>query len=210
MNKIQIRALSLLLIAMPYACSALGKSAHGDSTVRTFTTAEIQNRNRSGSAQTIGTQFVATDVSQAHVLFSPASQLQWFCGAHTIFTSYGIMDIISYNKFTGEPDGIINTDIATFMGGDDIAIGDTRCTFDRWGQRFIVLTSWIALIVNTKPLLLLRGVMGQLLLRKQNGRCVLFAPTEIAIPETPASFPDSPSIGTDQNAVYVNIDILTI
>ena len=43
MNKIQIRALGLLLIALPYAGNAFGNSAHGDSQLRTFTTAEIQN-----------------------------------------------------------------------------------------------------------------------------------------------------------------------
>ena len=186
MNKIQIRALSLLLIAMPYACSAFGESAHGDSTVRTFTTAEVQNRKRSGSAQTIGTQFVATDVSQAHVLFAPLPSCNGFVGP----TQYLIatdQDVISYNKFTGEPDGIINTDIATFMGGDDIAIGDTRCTFDRWGQRFIVLTSWIAVNSEHETSIALAWSDGPIITPETKWTLRLFAPTEIAVPEIPAS-----------------------
>lgn len=212
MNKIQIKALGLLLIALPHAGNALSKTVHSDSALRTFTTAEIQNRNRSGFAQTIGTQFVATEVPNAHVNFAPLPSCNGSVGP-TQYLVVTLSDVISYNKFTGQPDGIINTDTDSFLGAlfqPGSAIGDTRCTFDRWGQRFIVLGTYIANGSETETSISLAWSDGPIITPETKWTLRIFTSAEIAIPETPASFPDSPNIATDQNAVYINMGIFEL
>ncbi len=219
MNKIQIRALVLLLIATPHTGIALNKPAHEESNLRTFTTAAIPNRKtvtsngsctgNGSSAQKIGTQFVATEVPKAHVLFSAEPSCNGFVGP-TQYLLTSQMDIISYNKFTGQPDGIIDTDIDSFLGAlfnPAQAIGDTRGTFDRWGQRWFVLGSYISSGSEHETSIVLAWSDGPIITPQTNWTLRFFSIDEIAVPETPPSYPDSPNIATDQNAVYVNMTI---
>ncbi len=223
---IQTRALLLLLIGLPHMgnalnkpvllprmANALNKPGLVASSIRTFTTAAIPNRKtgtsnsctgNGSSAQKIGTQFVASEVPTAHVLFRPQPNCNGFVGPTQYLVTTN-SDIISYNKFTGQPDGIINTDIASFMG--DLAIADARCTFDRWGQRWMVLTAWIAIGAFHETSIALAWSDGPIITPETQWTLRIFTPDEIAVPETPPAFPDSPNIATDQNAVYVNMTI---
>ncbi len=214
MNKMHIRAILLLLIATPHAGNAINKPAHEKSNLGTFTTAELQNRKtvtssctgNGSSAQTIGTQFVAASVPDVSVLFRPQPNCTGYVGP-TQYLETSNSNIRTFNKFTGQPDGILDIDSSTFLGG--LAIADARCTFDRWGQRWIVLGAYIAIGSNRETSIVLAWSDEPIITQQTNWTLRIFTNFEIVgFVESPASFPDSPLIGTDQNAVYINMDIL--
>lgn len=216
MNKhIQIIVLSSMLIATLVQAerTTAGAAQHQ---IKTFTTEELNKKRtiihdhrttRSGSpVQTVGTQFTALAVTDADVLFRAQPNCNGFVGP-TQYLLNSDQSIRSFNKFTGEPDGIIDIDSSTFLS---VPTADARCAFDPWGQRWLVLGDlgdFTLPISESITGISLAWSDGPIITPQTKWSLRVFTNAEVAVPQTPPGKIDSPNLNTDQNAVYINMDV---
>jgi hypothetical protein len=215
MNKhIQIIVLSSMLITISTMVPAERTIAHAaQHQIKTFTTAELNKKRtiihdnhttRSGSpVQTVGTQFTPLSVTDADVLLRAQPNCNGFVGP-TQYLLNTNQSIRSFNKFTGQPDGIIDIDSATFLS---VPMADARCAYDPWGQRWLVLAGLIDFTIESESTIVLAWSDGPIITPQTKWSLRVFTNAEVAVPEIPASTIDSPNLNTDQNAVYINMDI---
>ena len=95
-------------------------------------------------AQNIGTQFMAATISNVGDFYRAQPNCNGAVGPKQ-YIQITNQNIRSFNKKTGQPDGILNSDSATFFG---IPAADTMLTFDRWGQRWIMISFPTKIIRN--------------------------------------------------------------
>lgn len=110
--------------------------------------------------------------------------------------------IRSFNKVTGQPDGILNIDSSSFFGITDF---DTRITFDRFGQRWIGLAGVNDLSNGGAPTMVIAYSDGPIITNSTKWTSFVFPFTQIVLPPTGGAV-DSPQLASDQNAVYLTVD----
>ncbi len=119
--------------------------------------------------------------------------------------------IRSFNKLTGQPDGILDMDTASFFG---FPTADTHIMYDRWGKRWIAVGDIIDYyscqgLVDFPSI----GIVysdGPIITSCTQWKPYRFANLEIIPPCTvtaPNSGIDSPLLATDQNAAYITVSI---
>ncbi len=203
MNK-QIFFLSIMLVAMTNMNFAIDNPTHFVGAPRT--TAEfnqkpgIINQNcgtcSGSSVQTIGLQFSPLDVSNGAFIVQNPSQNGAVGPEQFVLNS--IPQVRSFNKFTGQPDGILSVDSGTFLNACN---SDTKLTFDRWGQRWFLTGDIIPFGSPSIPAIVLAWSDGPIITENTKWSAFQFFPSQI-----PPGGVDSPLIATDQNAVYISID----
>lgn len=116
------------------------------------------------------------------------------------FTNHNVR---SFNKFTGEPDGILDIDSATFLG---TPIADAMMTFDRWGQRWI-MTGDIVIIGQGQeaitPSVAIAWSDGPIITEDTIWSLYHFESATL-VPQIGEI--DSPKLSSDVNAVYIDVD----
>lgn len=118
--------------------------------------------------------------------------------------------IRSFDKTTGLPDGVLDVDAASFLG---IGTADVRSIYDRWGKRFVIIGDFVDFNLPVGPTITMAFSDGPVITPSTVWTTYVF-PAEVIIPPSflPAGtgFPDSPQLSSDQNAVYISIDIFSI
>ena len=153
-------------------------------------------------AQTIGLNFTAATVGNVlnGVGFNP-NQSGWVGPEQYILMSYNI--IRSFNKFTGQPDGILNIDSASFFGG---LAEDIRIDYSRYANRWFMSAE----NSNFSELLIVWSDSG-VITPNTVWTIHTFTNAEVVPQNIPADGPaflDFQQLATDANAVYISVDTL--
>lgn len=161
-------------------------------------------------AQTIGLNFTAANVIDTFQgMSTPPQQNGWVGPEQYILMSYGI--IRSFNKFTGQPDGVLNIDANSFFGPTNVGISanDVRIDYSRYADR------WFMSCENVDPNLY---YSDQLLIAWSDSGVITpqtvwtihtFTNEQIVPQYNPINGPaflDYEQLATDANAVYISVD----
>lgn len=157
-------------------------------------------------AQTIGLNFTAaTVVDVPYADFTPPNQSGWVGPEQYILMSYGV--IRSFNKFTGQPDGILNIDAGSFFG---VTAEDVRIDYSRYADRWFMSCENNDLTVGYPDELLIAWSDSGVITPQTVWTIYTFTNEQI-VPQQdiPADGPadlDYQQLATDANAVYISVD----
>lgn len=148
-----------------------------------------QNENQTDNPQTISTNFTAITVSEAG--FIPADNMG--AAGPTQYIAMANGRIKSFNKSTGLSDGVLNTTTDNFFNSvrNGSGTSDPRIRYDRLSQK------WFVVIINVSS-------PNRILIAVSNTSTITVSTTWLFyFISAPARFYDYPTIGIDNNAVYI-------
>jgi hypothetical protein len=152
----------------------------------------------------VGTQFMAATVENVGGFYRSQPNCNGAVGP-TQYIELTNQNIRSFNKETGEPDGVLNIDPANFFG---TPIADAMLTYDRWGQRWIMTADYqdVYDFFGSSPLYVVTMAWsdGPIITKETKWSFHFFTTTELS---APGEFIDSPKLSTDADAVHLNGDI---
>ena len=153
-------------------------------------------------SQAIGLNFTAATISN---VLNPNVIAPDFSGSvgpqQYIMISHGI--IRSFDKATGEPDGILDIDDSNFFGV--ASLNQIRITYSRFLDRWVLTSE----NTNESALLVVWSDTG-IITPETIWTSASFSSTELAPQNSPPAFFDYPYLATDANAVYVSLDVYVI
>lgn len=156
-------------------------------------------------AQRIGLNFTAATVSNApQTDVIPPNQTGWVGDKQYILMSYGV--IRSFDKNTGLPDHVLNTDSASFFNG---TAQDVRIEYDRFAKRWY-MTAQILDEVTDLQTLVLAVSSDSIITNSTVWSFYVFSNAQVApIGTVGTNFLDYNQLAVDKNAVYISLDIFT-
>lgn len=160
-------------------------------------------------AQKVGTQFLAAAINNVDVFVRAQPNCTGAVGPQQ-YVEYTNQNLRSFNKITGKPDGILDIDAVTLLGIREG--GDSMLTFDRWGQRWIMVAD-LCDLTNPFPgpppvSIALAWSDGPVITKDTKWTVYQFSSAAITPPVGAAI--DSPKLSSDANAVYVNLDTISL
>lgn len=155
-------------------------------------------------AQKIGLQFTAATIEDVSVYYRAQPNCSGWVGPEQ-YVEITNQNIRSFNKFTGQPDGVLDIDSATLLGVTGAA--DALLSFDRWGQRWIMSATVNTFDNGFDPFFAIAWTDGPIITKNTKWNTFFFDMT-VLTPSVPSST-DSPKIASDQNAVYFSVDMGT-
>ncbi len=190
--------------------SHLSKRIH-PSKIETYTTAELNNLSKTSPSvtrttapvQNVELQFTAATVENSKTLYRPQPNCNGWVGPE----QYILMSnnqIRSFNKLTGQPDGVLDIDPSSFF---QIAIADARIDFDRFGQRWFFAGIDTDYTTGSSPNLHLAFSDSAIITPNTKWTILVIPNAQIApflIPLGSGSI-DYDQLAIDQNAVYVTV-----
>lgn len=154
-------------------------------------------------AQTVGFNFTSATVADSPNLNSiPPNLNGWVGEQQYVMVIY--QAIRSYNKYTGEPDGILDTEANSFFG---FPANDVRLDYDRFYKRWYLAAENVTIDGDIPDLILaVSGECSGVIKRctKWDFYRVLRAQV---IPDAPLDgFLDYQQLAVDEKAVYISVD----
>ena len=146
----------------------------------------------------IGNNFTAATISTVkNYVNIPPNLNGWVGPQQYILMTYQI--IRSFDKITGEPDGVLNIDAPTFFG---TAVDDVRIDYDRFAKQWYMSCENALTGVSTDIIL---AICEDSVITK----CTKWHFYTISLEELGASAvsTDYQQLAVDQNAVYINVDV---
>ena len=151
-------------------------------------------------AQNIGIQFIAATMKDVAFSYRAQPNVNGWVGPQQ-YIEFTNQNIRSFNKKTGLAHGVLDSDSASIIG---TPITDPRLTFDRWGQRWIMLGDLNNFANTSTPGVAIAYTDGPIITSATKWTVQVI--TDIDLIGMPGTT-DSPSLASDQNAVYINIDM---
>lgn len=153
----------------------------------------------------IGLNFTAADLTNVlYPLLPLPNQNGWVGPEQYILMSYGI--IRSFNKTTGQPDGVLNIDSSSFFGTNS---EDVRIDYSRYADRWFMTCENLDVPLGIATQLYLEWSDSGVITPSTKWGNHTFSNSDVAptYPFTrPASF-DYNQLATDANAVYISINV---
>ena len=164
--------------------------AKPESTYPPLTNAERQKQqNQTDNPQTISTNFTGITISETG--FIPADNMGAVGPTQYVVMANGRMK--TFNKSTGTADGVINTTTDNFFNSvrNGAGTSDPRIRYDRMSQK------WFVVIINVSS-------PNRILIAVSNTSTITAGTTWLFyFINAPTRFYDYPTLGIDNNAVYI-------
>lgn len=159
---------------------------------------------RSVPAQRVGLNFTAATVCNVQDPFViPPNLSGWVGATQYILMSYNI--IRSFNKATGNPDGVLDIDAASFFG---VSANDVRIEYDRFSQRWFMSCEGINQSTGQVATLVLAVSNSGTISKTTLWSFYTFSNAQVIPQIRPLGSGDLDyqQLAIDQNAVYISVD----
>ncbi len=178
------------------------KAVHHDSTPKLSVHNRATYSESAFPVQSIGLNFTAATPSNTVSWLEPLqNQNGWVGPKQYILMSYGA--IRSFDKFTGQPDGVLNIDASNFFG---VYANDVRINYSRYADRWFM--SCEIRVPYPNGLIIAWSDSG-VITPGTVWTIHTFTSEELAPQNNPADGPaltDYNQLATDANAVYISVD----
>ncbi len=183
----------------------------------TFTTAQLVQRKaaiskraigaqgtyNTGRAQEIGHLFIAATVKDVPAHFRPQPNCSGWVGPkqYILITNQVLR---SFDKRTGQPDGVLNIDSASFFGQPCV---DVRINYDRFAGRWYMSCENNDYAQNGWSGVIILAVSSESVITESTTWDIYTIPNDLINPEFTATFGslDFQQLAVSENAVFINV-----